>query len=223
MIQKYFTTFKELAIQPRRVIDQFIQNGETGYLHPFRFFLSGAIILTLLYTLWVSFPNVTAVSNALDEPVQAEQIVNWIEIATVRLSTQFFPVMLVLLIPLLSVSGLFFFRNEMDGFYSHLIMNSYAAGASMPVLLAAIPFWMFLDIPFTDPFMNTTVPAIPVAAMTLWVYKNYLKLPGLTGLLKKLSVFITGYLLFLFLKGFISGVTGYTLFALSRIRDLSGL
>ncbi len=222
MIGNYFKTLKLLMVQPESVIDSFIQNKETGYLHPFLFTIAGVVILIILNTVLVSYPGVSPITVPIDQPVQAEQVAEWIQVVTIRLSTQFFPLMLYLLIPLLSISGLFFFRNESEGFYSQLILNSYAAGASMPVLLAAIPAWIFLDIPMSDPFMNTTLPAILVSVIILWIYKNYFKVPGFIGLIKKASTLITGYLLFMLLKGFIGGVAGYTLFALNRIRELSG-
>ena len=222
MIVKYFTTLNHLMVLPKSVIELFIQDEETDYLHPFLFILFGAFTMIILNTTLVSFPSVSPITVPIVEPVQVEQVAEWIEVVTIRLSTQYYPLMLLLLIPLLSMTGLFFFRNETEGFYSQLIMNSYATGASIPVLLAAIPFWIFLDIPMSDPFMNTTLPAILVSITILWIYKNYLKIPGFIGLIKMASTLITGYLLFMLLKGFAGGIIGYTLFALNRIRELSG-
>lgn len=222
MIANYFTTLKHLMIQPNSVIYSFVKNEERNYLHPFLFLLLGVIFLIILNTLLVSYPTITSEPIPLDEPVQPEQVAEWIDVVSIRLSTQFFPVMLFLLIPLLSIPGLFFFRNESEGFYSQLIMNSYTIGATMPVLLAAIPLWIFLDIPLSEPLMNTTLPALLVSMIVLWIYRIYLKIPGFIGFIKTASTLITGYLLFMLLKGFTGGIIGYTLFALNRIRELSG-
>lgn len=156
-----------------------------------------------------------------DETSQIEQITGWIELITVRLSTQFLPAMLFLMIPLLSIPALFFLRDEMSGFYSHLILNSYAAGLAVAVLTIAIPFWMLLDIPITDPFMYRTLPALIVASAVLWIYKEYFMVRSVMGWVRILSSFITGYFLFIFVKSLFAGIVGYLFFAVYRIVELA--
>ncbi len=222
MIQNYFQTLKQLISGPREVIDRFIINGRSDFTHPFIFVLVTAVFMTILNTVLVDFPAISINTVSIEEPVQADEIAEWIEIVTIRFSTQFLPLMLFLLIPFLSLAGLIFLRNETEGFYSLLILNSYAIGASMFVLPLMIPFWILFDDSLSEPFYITTIPAILISFVIFGIYHLYFKIPGILGVLKKASALITGYLLFMLVKGLFSGITGYMLFALNRIRELSG-
>jgi hypothetical protein len=222
MIQTYFQTIFQLLNQPRPVIDSFLKKGESKFTHPLIFVLIGAVFVTILNTILISFPTVASNTVSMNEAVQIELLSEWIDVISIRLSTQFFPLTLILLIPSLSLSGLFFFRNDTEGFYSQIIISSYAIGVSIPALLLAIPFWVLWEIPFSDPLMHTTIPAVLIVVIIFWIYKLYLNIPGFTGLLKNTSSLITGYLLFMLIKGLFASVTGYMLFAINRIRELSG-
>lgn len=224
LIQNYVHTLKQLLSGPGEVIDRFIKNdkGSPVYTHPFIFVLVTAVFITILNTLLVEFPSISINTGSIDEPVQAEEIAEWIEIVTIRFSTQFLPLMLYLLIPFLSLAGVFFLKSETEGFYSLLILNSYAAGVSMFVLPFMIPFWILFEESLSEPFYITTLPAILISFVIFGIYHLYFKLPGVIGVLKKASTLITGYLLFMLIKGLFAGITGYMLFALNRIRELSG-
>lgn len=222
LIKTYYETLKQLLTKPRQVIEPFVVNGVSDYTHPFKFFLIAAIIVFVIVSILVDFPHVTAGTSSITESVQAEEIALWIEAVDTRLSTQFLSLMLFLLIPFLSLSGLIFFRNETDGFYSLLILNSYVVAVSIFTLLIAIPFWGLMDFSMSDPLIVTLFPALLVSVVVFGIYNLYFNLPGINGILKKSSVIITGYLLFLMFKGLFSGVGGYMIFAINRIREISG-
>ena len=224
MIKNYTNTLKKILLQPRDIIDGFIHSKESRkYQHPFLFGIIGMIFVLLMSTIFVDFSIETDLSGVEAESEQLQQIAEWIQLVTVRASTQFLPLaMFVLLIPLLSLPGIYFFRHQTDNFYSNLILNSYTVGASMIALLAAIPFWMFLDVPLTDPFMNSTLPGVLVASVGIWVYRLYFQVSDVMGWIRIISSFLTGYILFVLVKGFTAGIIGYMFFAINRIIEISG-
>jgi hypothetical protein len=209
--------------QPRNVVDSFIHTEESRYLHPFKFCVIGTLFFLVINLFIVDF---TFESEPLQIDGDNEQLIELavcMNDATVSASTQFLPLsMFLLLIPMLSLPGLFFFRDELEGFYSNLILNSYTVGASMSVFLVLIPLWTLLDLPFTDPFMNTTLPAIIIGAAGLWIYKRYFNSSDITGWIRIFSSFISGYILFILVKGLAAGIVGYMLFAVNRIMEISG-
>jgi len=224
MVKNYKHTYKKVLQQPRDVIDGFIHSKESRkYQHPFLFGIIGMVFVLLMNTIFVDFSIEAELAGVEAENEQLQQIAEWIQVVTVRASTQFLPLaMFILLIPLLSLPGLYFFRHQTDNFYSNLILNSYTVGASILAVLAAIPFWIFLDVPLTDPFMNSTLPGVLVASVGIWVYRQYFRVSDLMGWIRIISSFLTGYILFVLVKGFASGIIGYMFFAVNRIMEISG-
>jgi hypothetical protein len=228
MVKSYTETLQQLFSTPRNVIDSFLHVGENGgsrFMHPFKFILAGVIAVLLLSTLLVDFsfePDAgTLVPDDLNE--QMQEVAEWIQVSNVRVSTQFLPLALVIIfIPMLSIGGLIFLRNELEGFYSNLILNSYAVGASMIALLPLIPVWMFLGYSLADPFVNSTLPAVLVAGVMIWIYQLYLRPAGLMDWIRLISSYATGYIFFVIMNGFFAGVIGYMLFMIYRIVELSG-
>lgn len=225
MLNTYIQTLKETLNTPRNVVDAFIHSREqeSRWQHPFLFCTIGVLFYLIVNLFFIDFSFETAPPQTDGGSEELHELALWIEVATIRVSTQFLPLsMLTLLIPMLSLPGIFFFREQMEGFYANLILNTYTTGASLLAFLVLIPAWSFLAIPLTDSAMHTTLPAIAIAAVGLWVYKNYFRPAGFIGWTRILSSFITGYILFIFVKGFIAGVIGYMLFAINRIMELSG-
>ncbi len=223
MLKDYLDTLKETINQPRNVVDEFLHSEDRKFQHPFLFCIIGMVLVVLLNTLIVDFtfePHLPELDNDSEE---LREMAEWIQVSNVRASTQFLPLaMIFLLIPMLAIPGLFFFRDKMDGFFSNLILNAYVVGASIIPLLAMIPVWLFLDFPMTDPFMSTTLPAALIAAVGIWVYKQYFHASELLDWVRILSSYISGYLLFMIMNGFLSGVVGYMFFAVNRILELAG-
>lgn len=208
---------------PRNVVDRFIHSDDTHYMHPFLFCVAGICMVLIINSLFVYFtvePHLLAPDIEND---QVAEIAASIQSATVRISTRFLSAsILFLLVPCLSVSGLFFFRNELEGFYSNLILNTYAAGAVIPMLVLMVPLWAFVDIPLSDPFMNTTLPGLLIAGAMLWIYKRYFHTTSLMDWVRTLSAYIAGYLLYTVLNGFAAGLIGYMAYAIQRLVEISG-
>lgn len=233
MLQNYKHTFSELLSFPRNVVDTFLHRDRQGhdsdskFLHPFKFLLVGVLLVFLLNTLLVDFsfePDTSAAMPGNGEgSEQLEEIANWIQVSNVRASTQFLPVaILFLFVPMLALGGLLFLRNEIEGFYNNLILNSYAAGVAVASLLVMIPVWLFAGLPISDPFVNSTLPAVLVAGVMIWIYKQYLHPSSVMEWIRMISAYATGYILFIILNGFVAGVVGYMIFAIRRIAELSG-
>tara|TARA_R100001143_G_scaffold52492_1_gene47752 strand:- start:31374 stop:32033 length:660 start_codon:yes stop_codon:yes gene_type:complete len=219
MINQYIRTLKCLFQSPEEVIDSFIETESSIYTHPFKFLLLGAIPFIILSSIFVDFSS-TSVST---DPTTADLLSFWVEVSTIRLSTQFLTLTLFLSIPLLSLPALFFLRDELEGFYSHLILNSYSIGASMPALLTLIPFWVFINIPISDPLLHSTLPAIVIGSIVIITYKKYFKVENIIGWIRILSSFICGYLIYILLKGLLGGVIGYMIFAVTRLAELGSM
>lgn len=219
MIYQYIRTLKCIFQSPREVIDSFIETEESNYTHPFKFLLLGALPFIILSSFFVDFSS----TSVFNDPSSADQLSLWIEISTIRLSTQFLSITLFLSIPLLSLPALFFLRDELEGFYSHLILNSYAIGATMPIILTLIPFWIFINLPISDPLLHSTLPAIVVGSTVLLIYKKYFLVQNIMGWTRILSSFICGYLFYILVKGLFAGVMGYMIFAITRLAELGSM
>lgn len=223
MLNRYITTFKHSISHPRNVVDGFIDGEKNKFQHPFLFCLIGITVILILNSLFVDYSFTPQLTDLDSDDEQIQALAEWMEVANVRASTQFLPLMLGLIfIPMLSLPGLYFFREELHSFYSNLVLNSYVIGSSMVALLPLIPVLILVDLPLTDPFINATLPAILVASVGLWIYKQYFMVTSLMGWVKILSSYITGYVLFIVVKGFVAGVAGYMIFAIKRIMELSG-
>ncbi len=223
MIKSYLGTLGETYQRPRNVADSFVHTEQSVYQHPLIFMLMGAITVILLTSLFVNFQ--VDLSNLVPETEneQLQQLSEQIIVTDVRISTQFLPfILIILLVPMLSIAGMLFLRNYTEGFYTLLILNSYLVGSSIIPLLLLIPIWAFSGLPLTDPAMNTNIPGVIVGAAGIWVYKNYFKITDFLGWVRIISAFVTGYILFIFVKGLASSVTGYMIFALRRIAEVSG-
>jgi len=192
-------------------------------MHPFLFCLIGAAVVILLNTLLFDFSVDPQVDESVADNENLLRLTEWTQIASVRAATQFLPAsMFFVLILSLSVGGLLFLRGKTGGFYDHIVINSYAIGASFFVLPLLIPIWMFSDQSLLDPFLNSTLPAMFAAGIILWVYRLYFSIDSFMDWIRILSSYITGYVIYVILIGFLSAVVGYMLFAIERLMEISG-
>lgn len=221
MINLYLKTIKGIFKSPKDVVNTFLESDEKRFVHPFKFLIFSTIPFIIIFSLFVDISGVVFPGQQ-DGTGPSDQLSAWIDISTIRLSTQFLSIALFLAVPLLSIPALFFLRNEMEGFYSHLILNSYAIGASMLFINTAIPFWIFSGLPLTDPIMHSMLPAILIGMSVIWVYQHYFSIQSVLGWVRILSSFICGYLFFIVAKGLFAGILGYMLFAVNRLAELSG-
>ena len=225
MINNYIQTLKTLFTTPRNVIDAFVYEGHKSHMHPFKFLIIGALFITLLNSVLVDFTFTVDTSDldTITDSEQAIQIAEAIQISNVLASTQFLPVsMMLLLVPMLTIGGLIFLRENTDGFYNNLILNSYAVGTATLFLIFLIPFWMMTNTPFTTTIVHTSLPGVILAGVIIWIYSLYLRPDGIMGWIRLISTYATGYALYIIISGFVSGVIGYMVFVVNRIIELSG-
>lgn len=109
-----------------------------------------------------------------------------------------------------------------NGFFDHIIINTYSVGAAILILPLLIPVWSFSGQPLTDPFINSTVPAMVVAGAILWIYNLYFRPTGFMQWLRILSGYITGFVIYVLLTGLVSSVIAYSAFVIERISNISG-
>jgi hypothetical protein len=223
MFQKFISTFKEIYNHPRNVIDQFLESDDRDYMHPFLFLIIGALIVTAVNTILVDFSFEPVLGEFDTDSEQMREIAEWIQASTVRSTTQFLPISAtLLLVPMLSIGGLFFFRDYISGFFSLLVMNSYAVGAALVFQLILIPFWMFSGVSMLDPISNATLPAVIIAIPTLWIYKSYILRSDFLTWVRIISTYVVGFVLYSVLTGFAASIIGYMIFAIQRISEMSG-
>ncbi len=221
MFTRYNQTFTGMFKKPRAVVESFIYSEKSDFMHPLLFMIINAILVILPAMFLVNVP--IEIHSAADnsQEAQLEVLSSWMASVGLRASTQFLPLMMImLLVPMLTIAGVFFFRNETDGFYSNLILNSYLTGSVIPVLWAAIFVWIYTGEAIINPQISTAVPGILIAVTGVWIYKNYFDITDFPGWIRIISSFTAGYVAFLFMKGIAAGVIGYMIFAINRIMEI---
>ncbi len=222
-IRNYIHTVSSLFTEPRQVIDSFLHDNSGSYTHPFKFCLMGTVVIILLNTLLLNFSFEPVAADVPAESEALKQMSEWTQIISVRAATQFLPLSLFLLhIISLSIGAIIFLRKATNGFFDHIIINTYSVGAAMVALPLLIPVWGFSGAPLTDPFINSTVPAMVVAGVVLWIYNLYFRPEGFLQWIRILSAYITGFVIYVLLSGFVSSVIAYTAFVIERISNISG-
>ena len=223
LFKKYFQTLLSLFKNPRQVIDSFLHEKPGSFVHPFKFCLMGILVVIVLSTLLLDFSfepvaaEIPAVSEALKE------LSSWTQIVSVRAATQFLPLSLFLLFVIsLSIGAVIFLKGQTNGFFDHIIISTYSIGAALLALPLLIPVWGLSGIPLTDPFINSTVPAMVVAGVVLWIYNLYFRPDGFMQWIRILSAYVTGYVIYVLLMGLASSVIAYVIFAVDRLSQLSG-
>lgn len=223
MLTRFIDTLKDTINHPRNVVDPFIQEQESRYMHPFKFCLIGIFFVVVLNSLLVDF----AIEPTLDlEAGDNEQLQNaaaWMEATNIRLLTQFLPIgLLFILVPAIAIGGNFFLKSKMEGFYSHIILNTYAMGAAIIGLVVLIPIWMILNLPLTDTFMHSSLPAFLVAVVVIWIHKTYFMARSFLDWIRILSSFTIGYVIFSLLLNLTGGIIGFISFSISQIFEALG-
>lgn len=221
-MKKYIRTIRSLFTEPRQVIDSFLSESRDHYTHPFIFCLAGAFIVLGLNALFGDFSFTVQVDEAVSENEDLRQLAEWTQVASVRAATQFLPLsMFFVLIISLAAGSMLFLRGKTGGFYDKIVINTYAVGASYVALPLLIPVWQFSGESLLDPFMNSTLPAMVVAGVILWIYRLYFSVDSFMDWIRILSAYITGYVIYVIITGFMSAVIGYMLFAINRLSELS--
>lgn len=220
---EYIKTFREMLTAPENVVDSFVLEEKTEFMHPFSYGLIGVIFVIALYSLVLGYRTPILVEFVSEDIDQYQQLTYWIEYADLKLSTFLLPLlMFLLLIPSLSVAGLFFFRDNINGFYYNLILSSYAVGTSVVALLVLVPIWFIAPSTLFDSAVTTYLPLILAGIVILRIYERYFLMEGLRSWVQTLSSYTLGCILFLVLESFSISIIGYFIFAVNRFLDIWG-
>ncbi|NBB76047.1 MAG: hypothetical protein GVY02_01595 [Bacteroidetes bacterium] len=218
MLKEYFNTLIFTLKKPFDVIESSIKSASSDYQHPFKFNFIGVLALVFIFLLLPDFTVNPAQPAENETALQLQQSILDVK---VEAATHFLPLsMFLLLIISLSIPGLFFFRNQLHGFYSNLILNSLAVGAALPFTLLLVPFWYFAGLSPTHVFLSSYLPGAVLAGVILRVYSGYLSSDDAITWIRMISSFILGFFIFLALRDFGAAVLGYFLFALERLIDV---
>jgi|AntRauTorckE6833_2_1112554.scaffolds.fasta_scaffold16764_3 hypothetical protein len=222
-INKYIYTIKSLFTEPRQVIDTFLHGKSDAYLHPFKLCLTGVLLVILINTVLLDFSFEPVAGNVPAELKSLRQMTEWTQIVSVRAATQFLPLSLFLLFVVsLAIGAMFFLRRLTNGFFDHIIINTYSVGVALIFLPLLIPVWGLSGLPLTDPFINSTVPAMVVAGVIIWIYNLYFRPTGFMEWIRVLSAYITGFVIYVLLSGLVNSVIAYSVFVIERISQISG-
>lgn len=222
LISRFYQTVRSMLNEPRQVIDSYLHGESNDFMHPLLFCFIGAAILIVLNTLFLDFSFDPVAEDPESESEALRQLTYWTQIVSVRAATQYLPLSLILLgIISLSAGAILFLRDKTNGFFDLLVINAYSIGAAILILPIMIPVWAFSGQPLTDPFINSTFPAMVVAGIILWIYSLYFKPSGFLEWLRILSGYITGYVIYVLFSGFAASVLGYMIFAIDRLSSLS--
>lgn len=210
-----------MLTKPENVVDSFVLEEKTTFQHPFSFGLIGVIIVVALYSLVLGYRTPILAEFVSKDIDQYQQLTYWIQYANLKVSTILLPLsMFLLLTPSLAVSGLFFFRDNIDGFYYNLILNSYAVGASVIALLVLVPIWFIMPSTLFSPLITTYLPMILVGIVVLRIYERYLFMEGIRSWIQVVSNYVLGCVIFLMLESFSASIIGYFIFAVNRFLDI---
>lgn len=223
MLTRFIDTLKNTVKHPRNVIDPFIQEKESRFMHPFKFCLIGIFFVVILNTLLIDFTIEPTLDMEAGDNEQLQNAAAWMEATNIRLLTQFIPLgLLFILVPALAIGGNFFLKSKMEGFYSHIILNTYAMGVAIIGLVVLVPVWKFLNIPLTDTFMHSSLPGFIVAVVVIWVQKTYFMASSFLDWIRILSSFVVGYVIFSLLMNLTGGILGFISFSISQIFEALG-
>lgn len=218
---EYFRTIREMLTRPENVIDPFVLDKNDKFQHPFSFGLIGVILVIILYSMVLGY-RTPMIADLMSKDInQYQQLAYWIDYANLKVSTFLLPLfMFLLLTPSLSISGLFFFRNEINGFYFNLILSSYAVGLSILALLIMVPIWFIMPSTLFDPFVTTYLPLGLTGVVVIRVYERYFLMEGVRSWIQVLSNYGLGCAIFLMLEIFSASIIGYFIFAVNRFLEI---
>jgi len=210
-----------MLTKPEKVVDRFVFEEKTDFMHPFSFGLIGVIIIITFYSIVLGYRTPILADFVSKDIDQFQQLTYWIQYADLKLSTFLLPLlMFLLLIPSLTLPGLFFFRENIEGFYYNFILSSYAVGTSIPALLVLVPIWFIEPSTLFNSAVTTYFPLILVGIVMLRIYERYFLIEDIRSWIQILSSYILGAILFLLLESFSISVIGYFIFAVNRFIDI---
>jgi len=217
-------TIRELYLHPRNVVDGFLSHKKSPFTHPFKILIAVSLATTaLLLASGTLFWNVPDVSTAVGESEAIVQIQMWTETVSRGIITTYLPISAgLLLVPALAVSGLIFLRNELQGFYINLILSTYALAVANLFSLLWIPVLLIDPDLIANSSGRVSMAVAMLGVPILWIYQKYFDQKAPISIIRQLSTAASGFVLYIVLSGFASGVLGYMFFAVRRIAELSG-
>lgn len=218
---EYINTFREMLTNPENVVDSFVLEEKTNYQHPFSYGLLGVIIIVAFYSIVLGYRTPMLADLMSEDIDQYQQLSYWIQYAKLKVSTILLPLSIFLfLTPSLTLPGLFFFRQNIDGFYYNLILSTYAVGTAIVSLFMLVPIWFLVPSTLFSPLITTYLPMILIGIVVLRIYERYLFMEGIQSWLQAISNYILGCVIFLMLESFSASIIGYFIFAVNRFLDI---
>lgn len=212
---------REMLTHPENVIDPFVLEKGNKFLHPFSYGLISVIIIISLYSLVLGYRTPMLADLMSKDVGQYHQLTYWIEYARLKVSTFLLPLsMLLLLTPSLSIAGLLFFRERIEGLYYNLILSTYAVGTAVLALIILVPIWFILPSALFDSTITTYLPLALTGIVILRVYLRYFLIEGGRSWIQILSNYFLGIVIFILLENFTASVIGYFIFAVERFVEI---
>jgi hypothetical protein len=223
---KLSDTVIELYHRPANVIDFFIDGGRGKFLNPFLFTAIAALFLAFILSFVITYPDMEVTAA---DPEQVEQLSeemegfrmqefqNVMEITGVIINTQFLGFLNFLLIPLLALGSLLFFRESHPGYFRHLILNAYAVGLSNVALLLMVPIWIIFQAQIMNPLIHLYPTAFLIGLVLLMTYNRYLLLNEMMDWIRAFSALIIGYFLYSLIAGFIVAIISFIVYMVQAI------
>lgn len=220
-MRRYFHTVQALLKNPRLVADPFIHDQSSDYSHPFRMLINSVVITAVLLFpgfIMADFPAFR--TEGIPETEITRIIGVWISAVDFRAFTWLLPIyMAALLVPAFSIAGLFFYREVLPGFYRNLVLNSYLINLVVLMQIVLVPVWVIAGAGYTEPAIYRFLPVIPAGIILLRSYQLYFRPVKPLMWVRIFSVIVTGYVIFVFISGFINSFAGYLAFAVNRIAE----
>lgn len=216
--EKLSDTVLFLYKEPVRVIDAFAEGPGREYLNPFLYVAISALVLAFLTTFVITYPEMEVTPadpgqiEAMSEEMQGfrmDEFQEIMEISGLIMNTRFLGFMNILLIPVLALGSMLFFRESHPGFYRHLILNAYAVGQANAALLILVPVWILFQDQLTEPAIHLYPAAFLIGLVLLMTYNRYLSLDLMTDWLRAFSALIIGYFFYSLIAGFVVAVVAF--------------
>ena len=206
---------------PSIVIDSFVDGIKRKYLNPYLLVAISALFLAFIVSFVISYPEMEVTAA---DPEQAEQISEEMEgfrleefqqvmeITGVIINTQFLGFLNFLLIPLLALGSMLFFRESYPGYYRHLILNAYAVGLANIAMLLMVPVWMVFQAQILTPAIHLYPAAFLIGLVLLMTYNRYLSLEEIMDWVRAFSALIIGYFFYSLIASFIVAIISFIVY-----------
>jgi len=206
---------------PSVVIDSFVDGVKGKYLNPFLLVAISALFLAFIISFVITYPEmeVTAADpeqvEQMSEEMEGfrlEEFQQVMEVTGVIINTQFLGFLNFLLIPLLALGSMLFFRESHPGYYRHLILNAYTVGLANIAMLLMVPVWMAFQTQIMTPAIHLYPAAFLVGLVLLMTYNRYLSLEVIMDWVRAFSALIIGYFFYSLIAGFIVAIISFIVY-----------